>query len=335
MPKLSVIVPVYNKECYIDECINSILNQSFTDFELILVNDGSTDNSGQKCHDYATKDSRVIVIDQQNGGPSAARNTGIKKASGTYIGFIDSDDTISADMYELLYQNALKFDADISVCRLQTVFPNKVLKPAEKHGAVILDHAEALKACLSGELDRSANNKIYRFELIKPIGFEGHIYEDILFTAKAFLGAKRTAFENVVCYNYLVRDNSASMSAFNPKYLETISVSAKIVGLVKSEDKAVIIEAQKFDIVANISLLNLLLLVGTEKYPDAYERVIRTLRSYQKQLVATASLAAKHKYALKLFWLSPKLYTTLMYWYCRFTNAEAVKRTQNNVAVAS
>src|SRR5689334_18976624 len=119
MAYLSIIVPVYNKENYIDECIESILRQSFTDFELIIINDGSTDGSALKCKKYAAKDSRVVVIDQPNAGVSSARNRGLSLAKGTYTGFVDGDDSIDSDMYELLVKNARTFDADFSACRIR------------------------------------------------------------------------------------------------------------------------------------------------------------------------------------------------------------------------
>jgi glycosyltransferase involved in cell wall biosynthesis len=328
MPFLSIIVPVYNKEAYIEDCVRSILDQTFTDFELILVNDGSTDNSGLKCGHLKAGDNRIIVINQANAGASAARNTGLKAATGNYIGFIDSDDTIERDMYELLVNNALKYDADISVCRLKVIFPNKIVGPAESKGTVLLNHDEALSACLKGDLDRSANNKIYKSTVAKQIEFEGRIYEDVLYTCKAFIYAQTTVLENVVKYNYIVRDNSVSMSTFNPKYIETIDVSGKIMELVSAHNKNCIPEAQAFDIVANISLLNLLLLAGKDKYMASYKRVVNTLKSYRHFIGFSTALASKHKYAFKLFSASPKLYTWLMYLYCIATGAEVTKRVK-------
>ncbi len=326
MATVSIIVPVYNKESYIDACIQSILNQSFTDFELILVNDGSTDSSGVKCRHYQDRDERVKVIEQENAGVSAARNKGLSCATGFYVGFIDSDDTIEPDMYELLFKNAIKFDADIAVCRMRVVFPDKTNTPAETREVCVLDHHQALSSCLKGDLDRSANNKIYKTELVRQIRFEGHIYEDILYTCKAFLAAKKTVVEDAVKYNYIVRGNSVSMSKFNVRYLETIMVSAKMVELVSENDISCIPDAQAFDVVANLSLLNLILLAGKDKYQTEYNQVVKKLRSYANFIDNSAIVKRKHKYAFKLFSISPLLYRWGMYTYCRLTNAEAIKR---------
>ena len=127
MPKISIIVPVYNVEKYLEKCVRSILAQTFTDFELILVDDGSPDSSGAMCDQFAEQDQRVKVIHKENGGLSDARNAGIEIATGEYLGFVDSDDYIADDMYELLYTNIVKEDADLSICGIYDVYEGKEL----------------------------------------------------------------------------------------------------------------------------------------------------------------------------------------------------------------
>ena len=114
-PTISIIVPVYKVEAYLDRCVQSILNQTFSDFELILVDDGSPDRCGQMCDAYAQGDRRVRVIHKKNGGLSDARNAGIDAARGEYLGFVDSDDEIAPDMYESLLQNLVHEKADMSI----------------------------------------------------------------------------------------------------------------------------------------------------------------------------------------------------------------------------
>lgn len=125
MCEISIIVPVYKVEPYLRKCVDSILAQTFTDFEVILVDDGSPDNSGKICDEYASKDSRVRVIHKKNGGLSSARNAGIDVARGKYLGFVDSDDYIEKDMYELLYDNIVKEQADLSICGIYDVYEGK------------------------------------------------------------------------------------------------------------------------------------------------------------------------------------------------------------------
>jgi len=327
MPLLSIIVPVYNKEKYIEDCINSILGQTLRDFELILVNDGSTDTSYQKCREYLAKDSRIILIDQKNAGVSAARNKGLSVARGAYIGFIDSDDTIEADMYDILIRNIIASGADISVCRLRVVFSDKIVSPAESEGVIIYGHDDALAHFFKQQFDVSANNKIYKAGLLKNVEFEGRIYEDILFVCRVFAAADTVVFENTVKYNYLVRESSVSMSKFDLRYMETIAVSARMVDLMVRENTKAITKAKGFDVITNISLLNLLLMAGRKKYSAQYSQVVGNLKAYHSFIITSGCVGRKHKYAFLLFSASPGLYRTLMYTYCLLTGSELIKRT--------
>ena len=125
MPKVSIIVPVYKVGPYLAKCIDSILSQTLTDFELILVDDGSPDSCGEICDGYAKKDERIKVIHKQNGGLSSARNAGLDIAKGEYIGFVDSDDYIEHDMYEFLYKNSVQYDTDIACCGIRHHYGDK------------------------------------------------------------------------------------------------------------------------------------------------------------------------------------------------------------------
>ncbi|HDT8053597.1 TPA: glycosyltransferase, partial [Enterococcus faecalis] len=151
MPKISIIVPVYNVEKYLEKCVRSILAQTFTDFELILVDDGSPDSSGAMCDQFAEQDQRVKVIHKENGGLSDARNAGIEIATGEYLGFVDSDDYIADDMYELLYTNIVKEDADLSICGIYDVYEGK--EPVEKQQQyIVLDKVAAMKMILEAKV---------------------------------------------------------------------------------------------------------------------------------------------------------------------------------------
>ena len=127
MPELSIIVPIYKVEKYLPKCIESILNQSFIDFELILVDDGSPDYCGLICDEYAGKDSRVKVIHQNNQGVSAARNAALDVAEGRYLGFVDADDWIEKDMYQTMLQTAFVSRADVVICGIQYFTENGIL----------------------------------------------------------------------------------------------------------------------------------------------------------------------------------------------------------------
>ena len=121
---ISVIVPIYNVEKYLDRCVESIINQTYKNLEIILVDDGSPDNCTQMCDDYAKKDSRIRVVHKENGGLSDARNAGMEVATGEYVSFIDSDDYISLDFYETLFQTMIDNDSDIVECSVVKFYEN-------------------------------------------------------------------------------------------------------------------------------------------------------------------------------------------------------------------
>ena len=137
--KISVIVPVYNVEQYLERCVDSIINQTYKNLEIILVNDGSTDNSGKLCDELAKRDDRIRVIHKENGGLSDARNTGIEEAEADLIGFIDSDDYIDENMYELLIDNLRETNADLSMCGHYDVYNNvsEAQVTERKHGRLV------------------------------------------------------------------------------------------------------------------------------------------------------------------------------------------------------
>jgi glycosyltransferase involved in cell wall biosynthesis len=326
MIALSIIVPVFNKVKYIDDCINSILNQTFADFELILINDGSTDGSDERCGIYAKLDKRIRFIDQDNMGVSAARNKGILVATGKYIGFVDADDSIEPDMYQLLLNNALANEADISGCGI-SISPSRHKKKQVPDAIGVYNHTEALCSNLKGDFERNVTNKIFRKEIVKACRFEGQIYEDILYLCKAYIAAGTSVFTSAQKYNYLIRDNSVSMNKFNDKYLETTAVSEKIVELVAKTDKYCFPQAQVFDVMANLSLLNLLLLNKEPQYASHYNRVVQKLGRYGSFIQNSGLVRKKHKYAWLLFTLSPALYRVCMYWYCLITNSDVIHRT--------
>ncbi|MDV4769588.1 glycosyltransferase, partial [Enterococcus faecium] len=179
MCEISIIVPVYKVEPYLRKCVDSILAQTFTDFEVILVDDGSPDNSGKICDEYASKDSRVRVIHKKNGGLSSARNAGIDVARGKYLGFVDSDDYIEKDMYELLYDNIVKEQADLSICGIYDIYAGKKVKILPEEYKV-LDKVSAMKIVLEAQsFSVHAVNKLYKKELFNKIRYpENIITED-------------------------------------------------------------------------------------------------------------------------------------------------------------
>jgi len=182
-PYLSIIVPVYKVEQYIEECIKSILRQTFIDFELILVDDGSPDNCGKICDIWAQKDARIKVIHQENGGLSAARNAGLKIATGKFIAFVDSDDIIAPNMYQVLLEKQQQFNADIAKCGYTEFIDDKNIKIVNFKRQNVFDNDNTKEKLLplyfEGVLYIIVCNAIYKRELVLKVLFpEGFINED-------------------------------------------------------------------------------------------------------------------------------------------------------------
>ena len=209
-PLLSIIVPVYKVENYLQKCIDSILAQTFTDFELILVEDGSPDNCPALCDAAAAKDARVRVIHQKNGGLSAARNAGLDAARGAWIGFVDSDDYIAPEMYEALYQAVQSTGADLALCDYAEV--DEAGAPCQSMhvslSGVELTGQELLKRA-SGLMVQLAWNKLYRRDIFAQLRYpEGKLNEDLFLIPEVCLQIQKAVVVPKILYYYVQRSGS-------------------------------------------------------------------------------------------------------------------------------
>ena len=222
---ISVVVPVFKVEKYLDECIQSIFNQTYDYFELILVDDGSPDNCGRMCDWYAKEDSRVKVIHKKNGGLSDARNYGIERASGSYITFIDSDDHISPYYLEILYECMCKSHSDI-VQGSHSRNPEDLTEDKEYRQYTFHDSDEILNDYLRfGKLYAYTWNKLYNIRLFKELRYPvGKIQEDSWTTYKAFLNANKVTVIDAVTYRYRYNTESIMKGRFNPKRFDIMGV---------------------------------------------------------------------------------------------------------------
>lgn len=216
MPLISIIIPVYNVEEYLSTCLESIINQTYQNLEIILVDDGSTDSSGRICDEYALKDERVLVIHQQNGGLSAARNSGLDIAKGDYIGFVDSDDYIELDMYEVLLNFAKNNNLDVSMCSAYEVFPEKKVKK----------RIDCFPPFITENIDEIINEifinkrggvavavwcKLFKREVVIDKRFKlRRFYEDVFFVFEWLSNTKR--FGRISDYKYYYVQRSGSIT---------------------------------------------------------------------------------------------------------------------------
>lgn len=207
---ITIIIPIYQVEKYLRKCLDSVLSQTYKNLEIILVDDGSPDKCPQICDDYANKDKRIKVIHKKNGGMSDARNVAMKIATGKYIGFIDSDDYIKSDMYEVLYEDLKKTNSDVSICNYKKVFENQKSNDDENNKEIFeYDTEEALRLLIENEFGNYAWNKLYRKDILNNIQFpEGKKMEDLAVMYKIFEKAKKVVYTNKVEYYYIQRKDS-------------------------------------------------------------------------------------------------------------------------------
>ena len=226
---ISVIVPVYNVEKYLEECVNSIINQTYKNLEIILVDDGSKDNSSKMCDELAKKDSRIKVIHKENGGISDVRNVGIENSRGKYIQFIDSDDFMEDNMIETLYKDILENEADVSMCSYY-LFKDGVKTTDATYKKEIYNKEQILKEILLDERVRSYLwNKLFKKSLFSGIYFpKGKVFEDIYVIPFIFEKSNKVVFNNIPLYYYRQREGSILHKQTNELRLEYIKVASKI-----------------------------------------------------------------------------------------------------------
>ena len=227
--KISVIVPVYKVEAYLDKCVSSIVNQTYTNLEIILVDDGSPDNCPAMCDAWAEKDSRIQVIHKTNGGLSDARNAGIAVATGELMAFVDSDDWIAPDMYKYLYQRLAEDNSDIAACGVQTVWEDETApRTLTREGSCVLNQEEAMQAIIEESwLKQPVWYKIYKTELVRDILFPvGKYHEDVFWSYQAVGRAQRVSVSDHIGYYYLQRGGSIMGEGYSLKRLD--AVEAKV-----------------------------------------------------------------------------------------------------------
>ena len=227
---ITVVVPIYNVEVYLKNCLESILSQTYANLEIILVDDGSTDNCGRMVDEYSKIDNRIIVVHKKNGGLSDARNIGIDCATGQYIMFVDSDDYISNDCVEYLYESIKKNNAEIAVGRLKTTAElDERSNSSEKYNLVLDKHEGINELLYANKYSVAAPGKLYLTSLFKGIRFPvGKLHEDVFTTYKVFFKANCIFYGDKIIYYYYHRPGSIMLSKFTKRRLHIIEALEEI-----------------------------------------------------------------------------------------------------------
>ena len=284
MPTISVIVPVYKAEAYLHRCVDSILNQTFPDLELILVDDGSPDNCGAICDEYARKDSRVKVIHKENGGASTARNMGLDVAKGEYIGFVDADDHIHPQMYELLYHYAKKDGSDI-VSQQKVPAVHKEFYDAESDGAdrIVVSSRQVLEQFHEkyyNLLWMTVMIKLFHRDVFRELRFrEGIIYEDGDMFPQMVSNSRQITIIPLHIYYYTLSPDSVMRSGFSAKRLTLIGVCERYVTFF--HERGLTTQRDHYAVGYLYTLLDLYQIVRRE-YPELMPELKRYIHRFRQ-----------------------------------------------------
>lgn len=300
-PLISIIVPVYNVANHLNGTLESIILQNYRNLEIILVNDGSSDNSGALCDAWAEKDSRIRVIHQENKGPSCARNAALDQASGEYVLFADSDDLVSPDLCQVLL-DALVPEANISMCDIVHIFPNHPYSFHVKSECKLEDAGTVIeKMWYQTDVLPSSCAKLYRKHIFEDLRFTpGLIFEDIDLLHELFWSAGKIAYTPSTLYGYVHREGSITTKPFSEKDLDILTVIERILKF--SEDKPALEKpAKAYAITAALRIY--LNAPNKPEYSGGISRAKHYLSIYGKSVLLDKRIRRKNRYALWLYFL--------------------------------
>ena len=322
---ISIIVPVYKVEKYLEKCVKSILKQTYTNLEIILVDDGSPDKCGQLCDELAKTDDRIIVFHKENGGLSDARNYGVERANGEYIGFVDSDDYIHECMYEELYKAIKRSGTSIAECGVTRVYKNTLRPHYEGEDYfLVLDREGYLREYLENKrLYGSAWCKLIHKDLAKKIKFPtGKIYEDAFYTLELLKTVDKYTLISGNYYYYYIRENSITTRPFSSKDMDYIEIMNRIEEYTLSNFpifKEQLLVRLSF---AYISIFNQLLEVDGYKTKKEYKILKDKLRDNYFKILVNKKAPKNLKVAILLLSINERLYKFMLSKYKKYESNE-------------
>lgn len=299
---VSVIVPIYKVEKYLNQCLDSILNQTYRNLQIILINDGSPDSCRLICEGYCKKDERFELINKTNGGLASARNAGLNKVKGDFIVCVDSDDWIEPNMIEILLKNMLDYKADMSVCSFYEAHANGVKKETFTNKIEILSQEDAIQKVISpGKFYGFAWNKMYKTDLIASQRYDESILkgEDSPFSCEYILKCEKIVVQDIPLYHYRVDSVSISRSTFNAGKMSVLNSYQMIIDMLKAHDYSdEIIDMQKVQYANQLlSLRTNIVLSDKRKFVQQKNVIDRQMKSYENLYMKSKLIDAKHKFA--------------------------------------
>lgn len=315
MELISIIVPIYKVEAYLKKCVESILNQTYKNLEIILVDDGSPDGCGKICDEYAQKDNRIKVIHKENGGLSSARNAGLEIATGEYISFIDSDDYVAENFIEKLYNLAVENNADISECNFLK-FENDVVLKNENESVELYTSYDMLKRMYNTHATRTIVvwNKLYKKKIYDNLRFPvGKINEDEFITYKAFYNSNNLiATTNLSLYYYRYSPQSIMGRKFNAKRLDLLDALEERKQFYKEKNEKELFEMTVEVLQKYLKEFYFLSLENIEEPKECLRKIKGIMRRNLIDYVSLKKVKLFSKIKMFLFSLLPSLYIFLI-----------------------
>ncbi len=310
-PLISVVIPVYNVEKHLRKCLDSIVNQTYKNLEIILINDGSKDNSDEICREFAEKDDRIVYVSRENRGVSATRNEGIDLSHGDYFSFIDSDDYLELDTYEYLLNLVSKHDVDAVNYEYFITYPDKETAhriTEKKYG--LFERKGAQKQLVYNVA--FAWNKLFSKKIIENLKFDETILrgEDSLFSRFAFSKASKVWFDHRPLYHYVQSDNSAVRGNFRPSQLTAVKLFEAYDELYTKDFPELMPKH-----IANME--NLMIMIycdmkaDKKDYKKEQKEILKIYKKYYKQALACKELSHKQRIKLIFFKICPNLFYIL------------------------
>lgn len=321
LPMLSIIIPVYNVENYIERCINSIISQEYCKWEIIAIDDGSKDSSGEILDCLSKIDNRIRVFHVKNGGVSKARNIGISKASGEYITFVDADDVVKSDIYIKMIKEAKKNQCDIVQCDYEELFENGTTNnPISSKKNLYMSNDEIIIACMERDIYANVFTKIYKREVIDKVRFDEKISysEDLKFVVECCCVSKNISVLDFVGYQYFIRDSSADHSIVNENFLSILSVADFLIDKFKNND-IVYPYVEKNDVLQTKYLIDR---ISSQRGLMVNKLQLLRYRIINKRkIILNSNIYRKEdKIKILIIWLLPNFYYFLYYIYNKFVS---------------
>ena len=313
-PKISVIVPVYNPGKYLSGTLDSLVASTYKNLEIILIDNGSTDGSDKICENYAQNDERIILIHTENRGVSAARNTGLEIASGEWVGFLDSDDKIDADMYEYLMSGATEHGADVVQCGVYKEFEDRTEIVNAPKTAIITASENDMTKEFWRYFAFSVWSKIYKSDLAKSLRFnpEYTIGEDLRYNFEALVKSKKTLLLPCPKYHYLQRSGSACNSLPSEKNVTSFAKMLKDAAVDFDEHKEmadfIFCEAMR----NNAHVCSRIVVSRSEGFDAVTKKIRDEIKANRSRLMKADGISAKDKIKLLLIAYGWNLYVWLL-----------------------